>query len=205
MGRVLLAGVLTLVGGVVLAAPDSACAFSAPGIVDPMRGAIAPVSVLEPLPELDLSIEFEDLDATPRWRSARLRSLLDEAPPERSTSGPLPVRFQASGPLEVEGSVPSDPLGPAIRMLVPPDPFETSTRFKVVRPPRAADPRDRVDGWTVQWNLRLPRRGRPGVKLSFGSAPRLLGDPMAGRSAEGELDVTPWGKLSFAQPPRRSR
>jgi hypothetical protein len=206
MGRAsivwLLFGLCTLMG------PGTVHAFGAAAVVDSMRGSLEPMQSANPLPVLRLSADFARrvLEGVSPWRSAPLRTLLDGE--ELSSTSPLllPLRFQPSSEPEIRpGFVPADPIGPATRMLLPPEPIDSAPRFKVVPPPRDAALSEAADGWTVQWNLRIPRANRRGVKLSLGSNPRLLEDPMAGRSAEGEIDVTPWGTFSFARPPQQRR
>ncbi len=170
-------------------------AFNAAGVLDSTS-----LAIIEPVP-LDIVPDFERASFRPvnRWRSPMLRTLLEEMASASAPGVVLPLRFQpASEPRTRRAFTRPDPIGPAARMLVPPDPFDTPTRMKVVRPPRDAPYAEVADGWTLHLNLRMPREGRRGLKLSFGTFPRLLRDPMAGRSAEGELDVFPWGRLSFA-------
>ena len=206
MERVSAGGLLLGLCAIVALGAAPARAFTTAGVLDSTRGSLA---VIEPVPVLDVAPDFErvPVEGANRWRSPMLRALLEEMASESAPGVVLPLRFQpASEPGLRPTFTYADPVGPAARMLVPPDPFDTTTRMKVVRPPRDADFAEVADGWTIHLNLRMPREGRRGVKLLLGTVLRIQGDPMAGRSAEGELDVTPWGTLSFAASPRsRSR
>ncbi len=193
MERVSTGGLLLGLCAIVALGAAPARAFTAAGVLDSTRVSLA---LIEPLPDLDVPPDFEGQD---RWRSPMLRTLLEETATESAPGVVLPRRFQPASEPDIHPVfTPADRVGPAARMLVPPDPFDTTTRMKVVRPSRDADFAEAADGWTIHLNLRMPREGRRGVKLSLGTVPRILRDPMAGRSAERELDVTPWGTLSFA-------